>query len=78
MNECSLVSIKDQGNFLTLAKRHLVRFQYLNLVLSKTVGSFAYGSKEIKNYTNEMDHMTKMSTTSIYAKFIKNLLLQNL
>ena len=37
----------------------------------------AWGSMEMKIYTNEFGHMTNMAAMPIYGKNFKNLLLQN-
>ena len=54
------------------------------LFLSETVESFrtkfnikAYGCMEMKIYTNEKGHMTKVAAMPIYGKNLKNLLLHN-
>ena len=37
----------------------------------------AHGRMEMKNYTNELGHMTNLAVMPIYGKKLKNLLLQN-
>ena len=54
-----------------------LRFQNYNMFFLKTVGSFetkfhwTYWGMEIKIYTDELGHMTKMAAMPIYGKTFK-------
>ena len=60
------------------------RLFVLSLTPFETVGSSdtkfhikAYGRMGMKNYTNKLGHMTRMTSMSIYSKIFKHFLFQN-
>ena len=77
------MSIKCQGHSLILVKDHS-DFKVKTSFSQKQSGDLelkihmkALGRIEIKNYTNELGHMTSMAAMPIYCKNLKNFLLQN-